>query len=63
MPQINDHCEIIVGADQFEMTTKTNGDILIIRGIDLSNEQAASLAWLINLADGEKLKVEIKANI
>ena len=57
--EIPDKATIIVGADQIDFNTKTNGDRLSIRGIDLDADNAATLAWLIN--NGE-VKIIFKQN-
>jgi hypothetical protein len=48
MPTIPSQCEIIVPPDSVRFTTRTNGDTVTIKGVDLDNENAAALAWLIN---------------
>lgn len=58
MPEIPNSCEFNAEADQIELKTRTNGDFIEIRGINLDQENAAALAWLIN-ADNH-LTVEIK---
>lgn len=58
MPEIPDSCEFDVEHDKIELATRTNGDVIKIRGINLDKEQAASLAWLVN-ADNH-LTIEIK---
>jgi len=58
MPEVNENCEFLVCCDQAKFSTQTNGDVLLIRRINLNADQAASLAWLINQIG--QLKVEIK---
>jgi len=58
MPEINNHCEFIVIADKVELTTQTNGDRIVILGINLDANQAAALAYLVN--SHSALKIEIK---
>ena len=48
MPEIESECVFEVNSDDIKFTTKTNGDIVIIRNLDFSKEQAASFAWLVN---------------
>ena len=48
MPEIESEVQFGVGVDQAKFTTQTNGDILIISGIDLTQNQAATLAYLVN---------------
>lgn len=35
-------------ADKIKLTTQTNGDIIMMNGLNLDYDQAASLAWLVN---------------
>jgi len=60
MPEINDETVFNVGPDQAEFTTRTNGDMLLIRGIHLTAEQAASLAWLVNHDTETVLEITVK---
>ena len=48
MPEIDEECIFIAKADNVKFTTQTNGDIIIISGLNLTKEQAACFAWLIN---------------
>ena len=57
--EIPDKCEFLVGADQIRLKTQANGDHINIVGIHLGAEDAASLAFLINIPDTQ-LKIEIK---
>lgn len=59
MLEIDDKCEFTTTADQVELRTKTNGDLVIIRGVHLTPEQAASLAYLVNKGAASTLKIEI----
>jgi hypothetical protein len=58
MPQIPETCEFEVQADQIEFRTITNGEHIIIKDIQMSQNAAATLAWLINTDN--HLTVEIK---
>lgn len=61
MAQIPETATFDVIADQLKFTTQTNGDILIINGINLDYDQAASLAWLVNhTTDILEVRVRIK---
>lgn len=51
MVEIEEECKFETRADQVELKTQTNGDMITIRHIKLTQEQATSLAWLVN-ADG-----------
>ena len=46
------------GEDGVKFTTQTNGDIILITGIRLDKNQAASLAYLVNCK--KKLQFEVK---
>jgi hypothetical protein len=50
--------EIIVGSDQIEFMTRTNGDRVRIQGAHFTAEDAANLAHMIN--DQEQIKVVFK---
>lgn len=58
MPEIEDEVTFDVEEDGAELKTKTNGDILIINKFNLSREQAASLAWLVN--SNQKIQFQVK---
>ena len=60
MPQISDEIKFDVGADDIEFHTKTNGDLVLIRNLHLTTEQAASLAWLVNQGNDAVLEFEVK---
>ena len=59
MPDIPETCEFDAGADQIRLTTETNGDRILIKGIHLGEDAAAVLAYLINKTSNH-LKIEIK---
>ncbi len=61
MPEIDEEVTFDIGPDQAELTTKTNGDLLLIRGIHLTAEQAATLAWLVN--HGTETVLEITVSV
>jgi hypothetical protein len=57
MIAIPEVAEFTIGEDGIQFTTKTNGDTIRMTGLQLSAENAAALARLINF--GVELKVEI----
>ena len=57
MPEIEDELKFSVGADKVRFVTRTNGDELLIRGIDLTQQQAATLAYLVNSDKDVEFKV------
>ena len=59
MPEIPDKCEFETGSDQVRLTTQTNGDSILIKGIHLGEDNSAALAYLINKTTNH-LKIEIK---
>lgn len=60
MAEINEICVFEVGVDQVLLSTRTNGDSLRVTGLRLTQEQATSLAWLINSGEETRLKIRIK---
>ena len=47
-------------ADGIEFKTKTNGDSIFIHTLRLSQEQATSLAWLVNADGNAELEFQVK---
>lgn len=60
MPQIPNTCEFDVGHDQIELKTRANGDFIEIRGINLSRDAAAALAYLVNTDNHLTIEVKVK---
>ena len=58
MPEIESEVIFTTGEDGVKFTTQTNGDIVLITGIHLTKDQAASLAYLVNCK--KKLSFEVK---
>ena len=48
MPEIESEVIFEVGEDGAKFTTQSNGDIILITGLHLTKEKAATLAWLVN---------------
>jgi len=48
MADVEEECRFTVVCDCVTLTTQTNGDTITIRGVNLNQSQASSLAWLIN---------------
>jgi hypothetical protein len=59
MPEIEDECIFEVSVVNALFVTQCNGDKLILSGLELTRQQAATLTWLINTKP-ETTKVEIK---
>ena len=60
MAEVNEVCKFDVGADQIQFRTQTNGDSVSIGRIHLTQEQATSLAFLVNSGEDVVLQVRIK---
>ena len=60
MLEIEDEVTFHTKADWVELFTKTNGDKVFIRKLQLDQGQAASLAWLVNHKDHTELEFNIK---
>jgi len=60
LEDVPDECEFTVEkADQAQLQTRTNGDTLIFSGLELGQEKAAILAWLVNSPNKLEVKVEV----
>ena len=62
MPQIPDVCEFEVAADQIAFQTITNGENIEIKNINMTQNAAASLAWLINTDNHLTIEIKIKGD-
>lgn len=60
MPEINDEITFETEADQVQFRTQTNGDQIRIEGIDLEQDEAATMAWLVNADSDAILEINIK---
>ena len=61
MATIPETVTIDITADKLKLTTQTNGDIIMLTGLNLTYDQAATLAWLINQPTATlEVKVRIK---
>ena len=61
MPEIENEVTFTIPVLNCYFATQVNGDKLVISGIELTREQAATLAWLINTKpETTELEVEIK---
>jgi hypothetical protein len=60
MPEVEDECTFIAKADQCKFLTQTNGDKIIIDGLNLLASKAASLAWLVNQNSDLEIQVRVK---
>jgi len=57
MPEIEEKVKFTVQTDDVKFTTRTNGDSIIITGLNLDQGQAASFAWIINHSGTLEVKV------
>lgn len=60
MADVEEECVFHTGADQVRFRTRTNGDEIRILNLRLTQEQATSLAWLVNTDDIGKLEFTVK---
>ncbi len=63
MAEISEICTFVTIADSVVFETNTNGDKITITNLNLSKEDSASLAWLINNDTSTNLKFRIKLDI
>ncbi len=47
-------------ADQVKFHTQTNGDSIYIKNLKLTQDQATSLAWLVNADGNAELEFQVK---
>jgi len=59
MAEINEKFKAQIPTSSFYFATQVNGDKIVISGLALTQEQAVSLAWLVNLSPETLLEVEI----
>ncbi len=60
MAEIEEEVVFHTKADQVELRLKTNGDMIIMSGINLTQAQATSLAWLVNADTEAELEFSVK---
>ena len=60
MATIPEICEFVCDPAKTYLQTNANGDTITIAGVHLSQENAATLAWLMN--QDSDLRIEIKIN-
>lgn len=61
MPQIPEICEFNIKAGESRVELEINGDLVEFKGMRLSPEKAASLAWLVNTDIELIVRIEKKA--
>ena len=60
MAEIEEELTFYTKADQVKYVTLTNGDSIYIRPLNLTQDQAASMAWLVNTHNNEELEFKVK---
>lgn len=60
MAQVNEVCVFTTKTDQVKFMTQTNGDELHILRLELSQEQATSMAWLVNSDEEHELQFRVR---
>ncbi len=60
MAEVEEEVIFLTKADQVKFFTKTNGDKLNLVDLKLTQNQATSLAWLVNAEDNAELEFQIK---
>ena len=60
MAEVNEECTFETRVDQVLLTTKTNGDRVELQNLDLSQDQATSLTWLVNADENVTLEWQVK---
>ncbi len=60
MAEIEEEVTFHTRTDQVKFITQTNGDKINIKGIHLTQNQATSLAWLVNADGNVELEFQVK---
>jgi hypothetical protein len=60
MAEVDEELTFYTRADQVKYITQTNGDSIHIKRLDMTQEQAASMAWLVNADDTAELEFQVK---
>ena len=60
MADVEEEVTFTTKADQVQFFTQTNGDKVFLRNLKLSQNQATSLAWLVNADGNAELEFNIK---
>lgn len=60
MAELEEECIFTVAADKIKLTTQTNGDIIILSGLNFTKNQAACFAWLINHEGNLEFEVKLQ---
>lgn len=60
MAEVEEECVFHTKTDQVQFHTQTNGDSIRIKNLKLTQDQATSLAWLINADGNAELEFQVK---
>lgn len=60
MAQVAETVTFNTKADQVKFITQTNGDELYILNLKLNQEQATSMAWLVNSDEKHELQFRVR---
>ena len=60
MPEIETEVTFTIDSDKVILHTVTDGDTLVLEHLEFTQQQAATLAWLVNSPSGTKLEIQIK---
>lgn len=60
MAEIEEEVTFCTKADQVEFHTQTNGDVVHIKKLTLTRDQATSMAWLVNTDNDVELEWFVK---
>ena len=63
MAEISEICEFEVPVSALYFATQCDGDKLVLSKLELTQEQAVALTWLINLSPETELRIKIEQNI
>ena len=60
MAEVDEELTFYTRADQVKYITLTNGDSVYIKRLNMTQAQAASMAWLVNADDTAELEFQVK---
>ena len=60
MAEIDEEVVFHTKTDQVKFHTQTNGDDIHIKNLNLTQDQATSLAWLVNADGAVELEFQVK---
>ncbi len=60
MAEVEEEVTFHTRADQVRFHTQTNGDNIHLKNLKLTQEQATSIAWLVNADNNAELEFQVK---